>query len=219
MVRELEAAGVIYAQSEASQLVARALDAKRGERLLDACAAPGGKTTHLAILTKDESMIVAGDLHPHRLRLLRSLTARQGFGSLRLGAFDAARLPFADATFDRVIVDAPCTGTGTLRHNPEIRWRVTDDAINRLAALQATILRDAARVVRHGGRLVYSTCSLEPEENEAVIADFLDQSPQWRIVADAVPAELRTPTGAARTYPHRHDTDGFFVQVLEKSDV
>ena len=217
-LRELEAAGVVYVQSEASQLVAHALDARPGERILDACAAPGGKTTHVAILTKDDSRIVAGDLHPHRLRLMRRLTERQDLRSLRLVALDAAHLPFADNSFDRVLVDAPCTGTGTLRHNPEIRWRVTDDSIRRLGELQTIILRDAARTVRPGGRLVYSTCSLEPEENEAIVAAFLNQSPQWRIVADALPAELRTSTGAARTYPHRHDTDGFFVQVLERSD-
>lgn len=218
-LRELEAAGAIYIQSEASQLVAHALDAKAGERILDACAAPGSKATHIAALTHNRALIVAADIHPHRLRLLRRLAARQHLDSIRTVVMDsgADALPFQDESFHRVLVDAPCTGTGTLRHNPEIRFRLTHADIARLAALQKRILAAAARTVMSGGRLVYSTCSIELEENEEVVADFLSTRPGWRIVADAVSDALRTDAGAARTFPHTHDTDGFFVQVFERA--
>jgi 16S rRNA (cytosine967-C5)-methyltransferase len=105
-----------------------------------------------------------------------------------------------------------------LRHNPEIRLRITPADILRLAALQKKILAAAARTVMPGGRLVYSTCSIEPEENEEVVASFLSTQAGWRIVADALPESLRTETGAARTFPHTHDTDGFFVQVFERAE-
>jgi 16S rRNA (cytosine967-C5)-methyltransferase len=132
-----------------------------------------------------------------------------------LDAEDA--LPFADGAFDRVLVDAPCTGTGTLRHNPEIRWRLAPTDIAELAARQRKILAAASRTVRRGGRLVYSTCSVEREENEETVADFLASREDFRQVpARPAPDELLAPSGAARTWPHRQDTDGFFVAALEK---
>jgi len=219
-LRELEATGAIYLQSEASQLVAHTLDAKAGERILDACAAPGSKTAHIAALTYGRALVVAADKHLHRLRLLRRLAARQHLDTVRTVVMDsgADTLPFPNEFFHRVLVDAPCTGTGTLRHNPEIRSRITPADIARLAALQKKILSAAACAVMPGGRLVYSTCSIEPEENEEVVADFLSVRPLWKIVPDALPEFLRTETGAARTFPHTHDTDGFFVQVFERME-
>jgi 16S rRNA (cytosine967-C5)-methyltransferase len=127
------------------------------------------------------------------------------------------RLPFADGAFDRVLVDAPCTGTGTLRHNPEIRWRIKPENIRELAAVQARILSEAARAVRRGGRLVYSTCSVEREENEEIVNAFLNSNPDFRQAEAApAPAALLLPTGAARTWPHRDDVDGFFVAALTR---
>lgn len=218
-LRELEAAGAIYIQSEASQLVAHALDAKAGERVLDACAAPGSKATHIATLVHDRALVVAADIHPHRLRLLRRLAARQHLDSIRAVVMDSGAyvLPFQDESFHRVLVDAPCTGTGTLRHNPEILSRINPADITRLAVLQKRILAAAARAVMPGGRLIYSTCSLELEENEEVVANFLSTQPGWRIIEEAVPDALRTATGAARTFPHTHYTDGFFLQVFERA--
>ncbi|MEP6706145.1 MAG: 16S rRNA (cytosine(967)-C(5))-methyltransferase RsmB [Pyrinomonadaceae bacterium] len=225
VLQKLSGQGLIYVQDEASQLVAHALGAQAGERVIDVCAAPGSKTTHIAALTP-QLMIVAGDLHQHRLQTLRRLASSQGATAIHLVTQDAAHgLPFADGSFDRVLVDAPCTGTGTLRHNPEIRWRITAEDIIELAARQKLILFNAARLVRRGGCLVYSSCSVEPEENESVVQAFLEENSgfeplrlQWRkpdYAAD-LNAPLPTSAGAVRTWPHKHDVDGFFIAAFTK---
>jgi 16S rRNA (cytosine967-C5)-methyltransferase len=218
LLRELAAEGLVYMQDEASQLVAHVVGAAPGERVLDACAAPGSKTTHLAALAGGRALIVAGDLHEHRLRIVAETCARLGVEGVRLVAYNAeVALPFAAETFDRVLVDAPCTGTGTLRHNPEIRWRLSPESFRELPAVQGRILSAAARVVRRGGRLVYSTCSVEREENEEVVADFLQTHADFKQVeATPAPALLLLPGGAARTWPQRDDVDGFYVAVIEK---
>lgn len=217
-LRTLAVEGLIYMQDEASQLVAHVLGARAGERVLDVCAAPGSKTTHVAALTGDRALVIAGDLHEHRLRVVRESCERLGVRSVRAVALDAAAaLPFAEETFERVLVDAPCTGTGTLRHNPEIRWRLTPSNINELAAVQQKILSEAARVLIRGGRLVYSTCSVEREENEEIVAAFLRSREDFQQVeATPAPASLLLASGAARTWPHRDDVDGFFVAALRK---
>src|SRR5215207_8303828 len=218
LLRELAAEGLVYMQDEASQLVAHVLGAAPGERVLDACAAPGSKTTHVAALAGNRALLVAGDLHEHRLRVVAETCARLGVVGVTLVALNAeAALPFAAETFDRVLVDAPCTGTGTLRHNPEIRWRLSLESFGELPAVQGRILAEAARCLRRGGRLVYSTCSVEREENEEVVAAFLESHTDFRQVEAApAPAHLLIPTGAARTWPQRDDVDGFFVAALEK---
>jgi 16S rRNA (cytosine967-C5)-methyltransferase len=217
-LRELAAEGLVYMQDEASQLVAHVLGAAAGERVLDACAAPGSKTTHLAALAGGGALVVAGDLHEHRLRVVAETCARLGVTGVTLVALDAeVALPFAAETFDRVLVDAPCTGTGTLRHNPEIRWRLSPESFRELPAVQGRILSEAARVLRRGGRLVYSTCSVEREENEEVVAALLQSRTDFKQVeATPAPAQLLLPGGAARTWPHKDDVDGFYVAALEK---
>jgi len=217
-LRGLVVEGRIYLQDEASQLVAHIVGARAGERVLDVCAAPGSKATHIAALARDAALIVACDMHEHRLRVVAEASARLGLESVRAVVLDAeALLPFADETFERVLVDAPCTGTGTLRHNPEIRWRISPGDINELAAKQRRILGQAARVVRPGGRLVYSTCSVEREENEEVVSDFLRIHGDFRqTVARPASDVLLTETSAARTWPQRDGADGFFVAALEK---
>jgi len=221
LVRELAAAGVIYMQDEASQLIAHLLEAQAGERVLDVCAAPGSKTTHIAALTGDRACIIAGDIYEHRLRLVRESAARQGLENIQTVMLDAARtpLPFANNSFARVLVDAPCTGTGTLRHNPEIRWRLAPTDIDDLAARQQRILAHAARTLSVGGRLVYSTCSIELEENEEVVAAFLEAHRDFVAVTPDLPAHLRAGNSVtARTWPHRDGTDGFFVAAFEKRE-
>jgi 16S rRNA (cytosine967-C5)-methyltransferase len=218
LLRRLADEGRIYLQDEASQLVAHVLGARAGERVLDVCAAPGSKTTHVAALAGDGALVVAGDLYEHRLRVVVEACARLDVRGVRVVRLNAeVTLPFADAAFDRVLVDAPCMGTGTLRHNPEIRWRLAPANISELAEAQSRILSEAARVVRRGGRLVYSTCSVEREENEDVIAAFLSAHADFRRTeATPAPASLLQPSGAARTWPHRDDVDGFYVAALAK---
>jgi 16S rRNA (cytosine967-C5)-methyltransferase len=184
------------------------------------CAAPGSKTTQIAAGAGEGALVVAGDLHGHRLRVVRESAARQGLENIQTVAYDAegAPLPFAAGAFRRVLVDAPCTGTGTLRHNPEIRWRITPADIAELAARQRRILSNAARAVGVGGRLVYSTCSVEPEENEGVVEAFLETHPAFELIRPDVPERLVTKEGAARTWPQRDDTDGFFVAAFARRD-
>lgn len=217
VLRKLSQDGLIYFQDEASQLVAHLLSAQRGERVLDVCAAPGSKSTLIASLVPG-AVIFAGDLHEHRLQTLAELAARQGLSTFDLVAYDAVRgLPFADASFDRVLVDAPCSGTGTLRHNPEIRWRIGPGDIAELSQKQKRILKNSAAMVRTGGRLVYSTCSVEPEENEAVVETFLKEHADFVRLRFSRSSDLETSTGALRTWPHRQDVDGFFVAAFERS--
>jgi 16S rRNA (cytosine967-C5)-methyltransferase len=215
-LRDLSSKGLVYMQDEASQLIAHVLGARPGERVLDLCAAPGSKTTHIAALAEDRAHIVAGDLYEHRLRVVVEACARLGVNRVNTIALNAeVELPFSDEAFDRVLVDAPCTGTGTLRHNPEIRWRLAPASFKELQTVQARILSEASRVVARGGRLVYSTCSVEREENEEVVEAFLRDNADFH-QTDSIPAPhaLLLPSGAARTWPHRDDVDGFYVAML-----
>jgi len=214
--------GEVYIQDEASQLVSLLLNPASGERILDLCAAPGSKSSHLAALAGADGWVMACDIHPHRLATLALTCKRLGIESVAPVALDATReLPLLDGAppFDRALIDAPCSGTGTLRRNPEIKWRLTADDIARLAEVQLSLLRRATSALKRGGRLVYSTCSMEREENEAVVHRFLEggfQS-QFRVVTPTAPAELITREGFVRTFPHRDGADGFFAAVLEKT--
>jgi 16S rRNA (cytosine967-C5)-methyltransferase len=188
------------------------LDARPGQRLLDLCAAPGSKTTHIADLTKDSALIVAADIHNHRLSTVITSARLHGLTSIQCVVLDGLQpLPFIESSFDRVLVDAPCSGTGTLRRNPEIRWRISPADIQDLSGRQTQLLFNAARAVKPGGRLVYSTCSVEPDENEAVVQAFLENNQTFSQAQLPVDASLRTSAGAARTWPQRDGTDGFFI--------
>ena len=217
IIRKLAEDGVIYVQDEASQLVAQILGAKEGERLLDVCAAPGSKSTHIADLTNDRAFIVSGDIHAHRLRTLSSIARAQQFRSIHAVNLDGCgALPFAGGSFDRVLVDAPCTGTGTLQRNPEIRWRISPADIEDLSTRQFQILLAASQMVKPGGRLVYSTCSVEPEENEQVTQKFLVRAEGFEALALAVKPALLSTVGAARIWPHRDHADGFFITAFAR---
>lgn len=211
--------GAIYIQDEASQLVSLLLEPRGGNRVLDLCAAPGSKTSHIAVLTDDKAWIIACDLHLHRLLTLRAACKRLAISSIDALAMDATRdLPFAadKNEFDRVLVDAPCSGTGTLRGNPEIKWRLSADDLSRLPELQLKLLERGAAAVARGGRLVYSTCSIEPEENEDVVRRFLGSTTSFKLIAPNAPGGLITSDGCVRTFSHRDGTDGFFAAVLER---
>lgn len=211
--------GVIYVQDEASQLVSILLEPRSGQRVLDLCAAPGSKTSHIAVLTDDKAWIIACDRHNHRLTTLRATCERLGVQSIDALALDATRaLPFVAGglEFDRVLVDAPCSGTGTLRGNPEIKWRLSPDDITRVAELQLNLLERGASAVASGGRLVYSTCSIEQEENEEVVRRFLERTTLFIVIEPNAPAGLITSDGFVRTFPHRNRTDGFFAAAFER---
>jgi 16S rRNA (cytosine967-C5)-methyltransferase len=217
ILQTLAREGKIYLQDEASQLVAHVLDARDDERVLDVCAAPGSKTTHIAARTPNLSLIVAGDIHEHRVRTVVKTAERQEVERLRVVIHDAEiALPYSESSFDRVLVDAPCTGTGTLRRNPEIRWRISAHNILDLSGRQRCILASAARMVRPLGHLVYSTCSVEPEENEEVVARFLCENDTFNQVAVNAPPELLSENGAARTWPQKSGADGFFIASFER---
>jgi 16S rRNA (cytosine967-C5)-methyltransferase len=219
LLAELVAAGQVYVQDEASQVIAEVLGARPGERVLDLCAAPGSKATQIADRCLDSATIVAGDLYHHRLRTVVSSAKLQGLRSIHCLTLDGlTTLPLADSSFDRILVDAPCSGTGTLRRNPEIRWRISPDDIQDLAWRQKQLLFNAARVVKPGGRLIYSTCSVEPDENEQVVQAFLENKKTFRLGYLGLDSSLITPSGVARTWPHREGTDGFFICALERID-
>ena len=210
-------------QDEGSQLVAALVGS--GKRILDCCAAPGGKTAALATRLP-EAEIVAAELHAHRARLLRRIAPQQ---NVQVLTADALQLPFA-AEFDRVLADVPCSGTGTLARNPEIKWRLTAADLPDLQARQIAILRAAMKHTAGGGRVVYSTCALEPEENEAVVAECLSGNPDFQVVpvvdelqrmhrsGELVWQEVATLVKGKflRTIPGVHPCDGFFAAILEK---
>ena len=219
--------GWIYLQDEASQLVAHLLAEGRQDacvpRILDLCAAPGSKTSLLASLLPKGSLIVAGDLHLQRLQTMRELAARANLSHLNFVQLDATKpLPFTPETkFDFVLVDAPCSGLGTLQRHPEIKWRVTEAKISELAVLQKTLLENAAAQVRAGGLLTYSVCSTESEEGEEVIADFRAKHSEYADVTrdqfmrlGLDPAKFLTTTTGARTFTHQQACESFFVCVL-----
>lgn len=217
LLAELAATGDVYLQDEASQLVALLLDVQPGARVLDLCAAPGSKTTQIADLGRDSAVIVAADLHEHRLRTLLSAAQLQHLKSIQAVALNGLQaLPFVPSSFDRVLVDAPCSGTGTLRRNPEIRWRISPADIEDLARRQTQLLSNAAIGVKPGGRLIYSTCSVEPEENEEVVKSFLENNRAFSPVSIMPAGGGQTSESALRTWPHREGTDGFFISVFER---
>jgi 16S rRNA (cytosine967-C5)-methyltransferase len=209
--------GVCVVQDEASMLVARLLQPHPGETVIDACAAPGTKTTHLAQLMEDRGRIVALDPQPARLARVNEATARLGISSVQTIESTVQELAGASGPrADAVLIDAPCTNLGVLRRNPEVKWRRRPDDIAASAARQHEILVAAAALAKPDGRLVYATCSPEPEENTAVIAAFLADHPAWRLDPPGdFPLKLDAD-GYLRTRPDRHGTDGFTAVRLRR---
>ncbi len=214
--------GFFQVQGEASQLVSYLLAPLPRERVLDACAAPGGKTTHLAELAQDRGEIIAADISQAGLRRIEENAKRLGLVSIRTYFADASKAPdeSSSSSYDRILVDAPCSGLGTLRSHPEIKWNRNQADVKRLSRLQRTILARAAAQLKPGGVLVYSTCTLTAEENEDVVQKFL-QNCDTLILENAAdhlpePAKNLVHHGYLMAWPHRHDTDGFFAARLRK---
>jgi 16S rRNA (cytosine967-C5)-methyltransferase len=211
--------GAILAQSRAAMLVARALDPQAGERILDLCAAPGGKSTHIAALMRDEGEVLAVERNPKRAAELRDTARRLHAGSVRVETSDAALPRPEGPVFDRVLVDPPCSGLGTLQARPDLRWRVTPARVSQLAALQAKILDAGAHALRPGGVLVYSTCTISPSENELLLERFLAQNHDFALEDLTNEQQIHTHPRAPKlllTMPHRDHTAGFFIARMRR---
>jgi 16S rRNA (cytosine967-C5)-methyltransferase len=209
--------GLFMPQSRAAMAVARALDPQPGETILDLCAAPGAKTTHLAALMRDEGRIVAVERHEGRAAALQRTATRMGATSVEVRIADAAEPQ--DGTFDRVLVDPPCSDLGTLAARPDARWRKDPDAVEGLTELQRRILDAGAEATRAGGVLVYSTCTISPHENERQMEAFLTRHTDF--VIDDMPSDLPvwdhpTVPRVMQSLPHRDGTDGFFIARLRR---
>ncbi len=213
--------GLIQMQDEASQLIARLVAPQSGERILDLCAGAGVKTTHLAEIMDNEGSILAVDINEKKLAALQDLAKRMGVRIIETMAADATSdLGRAfHGQFDRILVDAPCSGLGTLRRNPEIKWRLDARDIKSFSDLQKKMLDSAPLYLKRGGVLAYSVCSVMREENEAVIEDFLSRNHDLRLVSPpaAIDKALMDDRGLFRTSPARHGTDGFFAAVMVRN--
>ena len=214
--------GAFEVQDEGSQLLGYLLEPKRGEMVVDFCAGAGGKTLLLGALMKNTGRLYAYDVSDKRLARLKPRLARSGLSNVhpvRIENERDTKIKRLAGKVDRVLVDAPCSGLGTLRRNPDLKWRQDADAVAELAVKQANILEAAARLVRPGGRVVYATCSLLTEENEAIVDAFLAKHPDFALTpASSVLARqgIVVDGDTLRLLPHRHGTDGFFAAVLDK---
>jgi 16S rRNA (cytosine967-C5)-methyltransferase len=220
----LAGSGLFLLQDEASQVVAILGAPDPGMRVLDTCASPGGKTTAMAAMAGDRAEIVAVDVRSARVQLLKETIGASGTGSIRVVQADlGAGLPFG-SIFDIVFVDAPCSGLGTIRRDPDIRWRRKHDDLASLASAQLEMIHQAAQAVRPGGRLVYATCSSEPEENEDVVVEFLKRTSNFRRLDLRAEngknlqgiREVLDEEGFLRTRPDRHGLEAFFGAVLRR---
>lgn len=224
--------GAIEVQDEGSQLLALLLDAKRGEMVVDFCAGAGGKTLAIGATMRSTGRLYAFDVSAHRLDALKPRMARSGLSNIHPAAIAHERderIKRLAGKIDRVLVDAPCSGLGTLRRNPDLKWRQSAKAVQELVVKQAAILDSAARLLKPGGRLVYATCSILPQENEAIAEAFTVAHPDFvPLDAGEVLSQLKveqaaslcsggeTGTAYLRMWPHRHQTDGFFAAVWKR---
>ena len=229
---ELFAEGAIEVQDEGSQLLALLLDAKRGEMVVDFCAGAGGKTLAIGATMRSTGRLYAFDVSAHRLDALKPRLARSGLSNVHPAAIAHERderIKRLAGKIDRVLVDAPCSGLGTLRRNPDLKWRQSPQALQELSVKQAAILAGSARLVKSGGRLVYATCSLLAEENEAIAEAFSVAHPDFtplpvgELLAQLKVAEPQSLCSGGidsqrylRLWPHRHQTDGFFAAVWQR---
>jgi 16S rRNA (cytosine967-C5)-methyltransferase len=215
--------GAIEVQDEGSQVLAQLVGAKRGEMVVDFCAGAGGKTLALGAFMRNTGRLYAFDISDKRLAKLKPRLARSGLSNVHpvlIAHENDAKIKRLAGKIDRVLVDAPCSGLGTLRRNPDVKWRVRPESINELNAKQLSILQGAARLVKSGGRLVYATCSILDEENENIVTQFLAANDAFSLVPmKEVLEEQRIALEMGdylKLMPHRHQTDGFFAAVLER---
>lgn len=208
--------GLWVIQDSSAQLVAHLLDPQPGETVIDACAAPGGKTTHIAELMEDRGKIIACDRAEKRLNKVRENAARLQLKSINIQVGDSRNLAEFDNLVDRVLLDVPCSGLGTLHKRPDIRWRKTYESVRELFPLQRELLEQAATWVKPKGILVYATCTLNLSENEKIVRSFLENHSNWSIKfpPNLICKNLVMPEGWIKVYPHLHNMDGFFMVKL-----
>lgn len=206
----------LFIQDEAAQFVVYLLNPRPGERVLDACAAPGGKTTHIAQLMKDSGEIVSVESDDRRIGKLRENVSRLGHNSVRIINADVGVLE--QSGFDRILLDAPCSSIGVIRRNPDVKYRHSEKDIARYHIVQSDLLNAVSRLLKTGGTMVYSVCSTEPEEGEDVIKEFLQQKPNFSIIKGDYDfmRPFEGQEGFYRTFPHTHGMDGFFAARLKK---
>ena len=209
--------GLGYIQNASSMLPARVLAPQPGEHILDMCAAPGSKTTHMAQLMENRGQITAWDLYPHKLRLLEENCRRLGISIVKSSVRDASRPdPSLTGAFDRVLLDAPCSGLGVLGHKPEMRWTRKEKDLAEFPKIQKNLLRAAALYVRPGGVLVYSTCTLNKGENEDTVKKFLAEHTEFSLAPFSFPADQEIKSGMMTVWPDICRMDGFFAAKLIK---
>ncbi|MBA2870755.1 16S rRNA (cytosine967-C5)-methyltransferase [Anoxybacillus calidus] len=215
--------GYLTIQDESSMLVAKALGAKENEYVLDSCAAPGGKSTHIAELMHNTGQVVSLDIHDHKVKLIQEQAERLHLTNIQTKVLDSRKVSeyFEKESFDKILVDAPCTGFGVLRRKPDIKYAKTENDIRQLAKIQREILAAVAPLLKKGGILVYSTCTIDQEENSDVIEDFLRHHPQFNLdetLKERLPEKVRpyVSEGKLQILPHYFGSDGFFIASLRK---
>ncbi|MDF2568931.1 MAG: rsmB [Sporomusa sp.] len=211
-------AGLFQVQDESSMLVAHVLDPQPGEFVIDACGAPGGKTTHIAALMNNTGQVLSTDIYDHKLMLTKENAKRLGLTNIETKTLDAVNLDtLYPLKADRVLVDAPCSGLGVLRRKPDSRWRKSEEILKDLPTLQAAILASAAKCVKPGGVLVYSTCTTEPEENQSIVDAFLKNNPAFVLdqTGQYLPGNKR-PEHMLQLWPHTDGVDGFFIARMTR---
>lgn len=208
--------GLCQAQDESSMLVSHVLSPQAGEFIIDACAAPGGKATHIAALMRNQGRVLACDIHEHKMNLINENSKRLGIDIVETSMRDSTTLhqDFSEKA-DRVLVDAPCSGLGVLRRRPDARWR-KDEGMRDLPDLQKSILMSAARCVKPGGILVYSTCTLEESENEAVVKELLESGIGFTLESAGEHLPVPRPESLLTFWPQRDNIDGFFIARLRR---
>ncbi len=206
-------------QDSSAQLVTHLLDPQPGETIIDACAAPGGKTTHIAELIADTGTIYACDKTANRLKRLKENADRLQMKSIQIHTGDSREFPEFINLADRVLLDAPCSGLGTLHRRADARWHHTAENIQQQSQLQSQLLANSATFVKSGGVLVYATCTIHPLENERVVRSFLDSNPDWQIEPPTIDLPVQpSPEGWVKIWPHRHQMDGFFMVRLKRGE-
>ncbi|KAA0547985.1 16S rRNA (cytosine(967)-C(5))-methyltransferase RsmB [Bacillus sp. BGMRC 2118] len=217
--------GFLTVQDESSMLVAKALSPKPDDYVLDSCAAPGGKTTHIAELMNNSGKVVSVDLHEHKVKLINEQVSRLQLSNVETIAMDSRKLKekFENETFDRILVDAPCSGLGVIRRKPDIKYQKKEQDIHHLSTIQSTILSSVAPLLKKGGTLVYSTCTMDKEENEEVVKKFLIDHTDYELdveLLDRLPEKVKIKQeikdGQIQILPHHFGTDGFFIACLRK---